>query len=143
MRQACQIDECAKPVAHRGWCSAHYKAWLRHGDPLVRLRRARGTGSLTEDRYITVLCPSEFESMGQGNGRNAKRVLLHRLVMARHLQRCLLPGETVHHRNGDRQNNALRNLELRVGAHGKHQAVEDAVEWACELLRRYAPERLA
>lgn len=30
----CSIEECANPKVSRGWCNAHYKKWIRHGDPL-------------------------------------------------------------------------------------------------------------
>jgi transposase len=48
-------------------------------------------------------------------------VLEHRLVMARHLGRSLLPSETVHHIDGNPANNDPSNLQLRQGKHGKHQ----------------------
>lgn len=50
-------------------------------------------------------------------------VLEHRLVMARKLGRPLLKGETVHHIDGVRSNNAPENLQLRQGKHGKHIAM--------------------
>jgi len=47
------------------------------------------------------------------------RVMEHRLVMARKLGRPLTKHETVHHIDGNRQNNAPGNLQLRQGQHGK------------------------
>jgi hypothetical protein len=40
------------------------------------------------------------------------RVKQHRWIMEKHLGRALLPNEDVHHKDGDKQNNAIENLEV-------------------------------
>ncbi|TGV15839.1 hypothetical protein EN816_00885 [Mesorhizobium sp. M8A.F.Ca.ET.173.01.1.1] len=31
----CSIPDCDKAAEKRGWCTAHYKRWQRHGDPTL------------------------------------------------------------------------------------------------------------
>jgi hypothetical protein len=52
-----------------------------------------------------------------------KQILEHRLVMEQMIGRPMLATETVHHKNGIRNDNRPENLELRVGQHGKGATV--------------------
>lgn len=61
----------------------------------------------------------------------------HHIVMEQILQRSLLPGETVHHKNDVRDDNRPENLELWVSMQPAGQRPEDLVAWAHEILRRY------
>jgi hypothetical protein len=49
----CTIADCGKPACNsRGWCSAHYNRWYRHGDPLaVVKRRGEAIRFLTETAF--------------------------------------------------------------------------------------------
>lgn len=63
----------------------------------------------------------------------------HRVIMESIIGRPLLPGENVHHKNGDRADNHPSNLELWVSIQPAGQRPEDLVEFAREILKRYDP----
>jgi HNH endonuclease len=64
-------------------------------------------------------------------------VFEHILVAEDLLGRYLLDGETVHHRNGVRDDNRPENLELWTNPQPSGIRVSDTVEWARTILERY------
>jgi len=97
-------------------------AWKR-GEESARWKGGR---SVRKDGYVTVYVPdSKFHRYE------------HILMMEAHLGRPLLPEETVHHKNGNRQDNRIDNLELWSSSQPAGQRVEDKIAWAWELLKTY------
>jgi len=75
------------------------------------------------------------------NAKGAGYIHEHRLIISEHLGRPLIKGENVHHKNGERADNRLSNLELWSTTQPSGQRVKDKIKWAKELLALYeSPE---
>ena len=64
-------------------------------------------------------------------------VFEHILVMETALGRSLIGDETIHHRNGVRDDNRVGNLELWVKPQPSGIRATDALAWAREIIARY------
>lgn len=113
MSRKCEVPECKRPHAAKGLCRTHYYA-ERRGEPREGMGpiKERGRGKPNQAGYV------------QLSGTYA-----HRLVMQGKLGRELLPGENVHHRNGDRSDNHPDNLELWYVSQPSGQRVTDLIEY--------------
>lgn len=126
----CAVEGCDRPSYSKGLCSLHYNRRRISGDVGPAEVKKQATGEpWTDPRsgYVYVHSP----------GRR-KRVLQHRVVMEQHIGRLLLPFENVHHRNGDRSDNRIENLELWSKSQPAGQRVADKIAWAQEILALYA-----
>ena len=134
----CTIEGCGRPKKAKGLCSMHAQRLHRHKDPHKVIKREKLPRILVnkKDRYFAV------DAKGHPNANKAGKILEHRLVMSEHIGRPLLPEETVHHKNGNRQDNRIENLELWSGKQPAGQRVEDKVQYAIEILKEYAPHLL-
>lgn len=147
----CESPACDRKASARGLCSAHWTRWSL-GQPLdTPIRRRARLANRTDRRinqfgYAVRYAPSSPMANGAGY------VLEHRLIVAESIGRPLLPRESVHHKNGDRQDNRLVkghelycpstccNLELWSTSQPSGQRVEDKVAWAREILALYEPQ---
>lgn len=121
----CSIEGCNKKHLSTDYCAAHYYRFRLYGDPLLGAYVGDGSRKwLNSDGYVMMY--------------DGERSLSeHRYVMEQHLGRRLFRHESVHHINGDRMDNRIKNLELWSKYQPWGQRVEDKIAYAKEILAMY------
>jgi len=105
---------CYSKRRTRKSCKACYVSSIPH--PLRELSPAWKTGRTRMGGYVPIKPPLD-DPIAKAMARKDGYVLEHRLVKARELGRPLKPAETVHHKNGNRSDNRVDNLEVWDGKH--------------------------
>lgn len=129
---------------------------VRNGNLLRRSKPTRSCGCIKDSfynkaqdisGYIKVYIPIEesFQYVlnglkGASKEANGTRIQEHIMVMAKHLGRPIdTKHESVHHKNGIKNDNRIENLELRSAYHGSGQSIEDKLRYARDILMQYDP----
>ena len=109
----------------KGVCAKHFYNIKRHGDPLHPGRYSKiGDKKFNHGGYVLLRISDGW-------------ILEHRHVMETHIGRKLDVQETVHHKNGQKNDNRLENLELWSYSHPAGKRPKDLVEYAKLILNLY------
>ncbi len=129
-------EKCGQPGTFRkNRCKSCYNALRMRknisDDIPVRKKAKNGSGGLNCYGYRLISVKNHPNAMKHG------RIFEHVFVMSEFLKRPLHKHESIHHKNGIRDDNRIENLELWSKSQPKGQRVEDKIKWAKDFLSQY------
>lgn len=151
--RTCRALGCDRKAEDGGLCGAHAIRSRKYREDDARFlapiagREARTSGFRQKSKhgYISVYVPADTPGAHQQHFKRytAWYMFEHRYVMQNWLGRSLLPREQVHHRDGNRENNHIDNLELKSGSHGNGINIIDGIQASLDWVEQYGDLDLA
>jgi HNH endonuclease len=140
--ESCSVAGCIRFARVEDVCEAHYQRIKKHGDARADVPIVSRTGTYTDsDGYVVISVPvGTVMEVKRKSALNYEHVFEHQKIMSEKIGRLLKPGETVHHKNGVRDDNRPENLELWVGAQPRGCRVKDQILWAKNILETYGED---
>lgn len=124
-------ESCYKKILnHKRWIEYRIENKIDLSLP-KKDKKPNGSGHTDFHGYVFI------NKINHPNSQKRGRIYEHTYIMSQHLGRPLKKGETVHHKNGIRNDNRIENLELWSMSQPSGQRVEDKIHWCKEFLKQY------
>lgn len=129
----CKFEGCEIKAKSLHYCYKHFSKLKKYGDPSggdVKDGRTK-VWQVGHLGYIVRYDPtSPYKS-------SKSTVFQHREIMGELIGRPLLKNENVHHKNGNKADNRIENLELWSSQQPCGQRIKDKAIYALEILTQY------